>query len=76
VSGKTRGIAPVGFLKDLAGAVAVGRVLGQRVRVPLAAGSGEEIATIDVQCGGELGCGIGDRVDDVVAKRLDVFDGE
>jgi hypothetical protein len=28
VSGKTRGVTSVGFLNDLAGAVAVGRVLG------------------------------------------------
>jgi Aldo/keto reductase family len=36
-SGLARGVAPVGFLKDLAGTVAVGRLLGQRVRVPFAA---------------------------------------
>ncbi len=70
VSAKARGVAAIGFLEDLVGAVAVGRVLRQRVRVTFAAVGGEEIAAIDVDRGGELGGRIGDRVDDVIAKPV------
>ena len=76
VSAEASGVAAIGFLENLAGAVAVGRVLGQGVRVPFAAVGGEEIAAIDVNRCGELGGRIGDRVDNIIAKRLDVLGGD
>ena len=43
VSAQTLGVTPVGFLKNLAGAVAVGQLLGQCIRVPFAAMRREEV---------------------------------
>jgi len=60
VSADAGGVAAIGFLEDLEGAVSVERVLGQRVLVPLAAVGGEEIPAIDVDRGGEPGGRIGD----------------
>ena len=76
LSTKTRRVAPIGFLENLAGAVAVERMLGQCVRVPFAAVGGEEIAAVDMDRGGELGRRIGDRMDDVIAKWLGLPDGD
>src|SRR5438445_11989368 len=75
-SADASGVAAIGFLEDLEGAVSVERVLGQRVLVPFAAVGGEEIPAIDVDRGGKLGGRISDGVDDVLAKRLGVLDGD
>src|SRR5262245_40156058 len=61
-------IEAITFLKQLQRLLYVVWLLGQSLRIPLAAWHTEEVAAIDVNRPGQSPDRIGDRMDDVVAQ--------